>query len=60
MVAVPRMPKPNGTRYRGSGIKKMGLEWLVKIHHDKDLVLMDGLIRPNSISTRIVHKVDDG
>lgn len=60
MVAVSRMSKPNGTRYRGSGIKKMGLEWLLKIHHEKYLVLMDEFIRPNSISTRIVHKIDDG
>ena len=38
----------------------MGLEWLLKIHHEKYLVLMDEFIRPNSISTRIVHKIDDG
>lgn len=35
-------------------LKNMGLKWLVKIHHEKDLVL---IIRPNLISTRIDHKV---
>lgn len=46
------MLKLNNISYKKNRIRKIGLEWLVKIFYNKNFILIDKFIRLNLISIK--------